>query len=477
MHVNDKNSVFKHLDFIILDLLCMFLSFIFANLIYFGRLNYYSNNIFANTCLFILVPLLFIDVVNNQFSGVLRRNNVDELIIVVKNTIYNFIVTILLMYVIKFSGTYSRVVIVLTYLLFIVFAFVIRTIWKKMIIQGKIVFLSNVSRSLLIISKYEDIKQVLSNINNEEYKQYEIKGLCIVDKDLCGKKIDGYEVICNKKDIYNTVLNNEINEIYVASKNNIITPQLAQKLINSGIGIHININDIYNIEPDTEYISNVGIYRTLELGLFEFTPKQVLYILVKRLIDIIVSIIMTIPLLLLSLIIKITYLLNKDNNSIFYKQDRVGKDGNIFEIYKFRTMDIDAEDKLVELLKNKENKKEWIEYHKLKNDPRTTKIGNLLRRTSLDEFPQFINVLKGDMSIIGPRPLVEGELEYHKGLKLYERVKPGITGWWACNGRSNISYDERLELEYFYVKNISFSLDLLIVLRTIVCIFKKTGAQ
>ena len=136
-----------------------------------------------------------------------------------------------------------------------------------------------------------------------------------------------------------------------------------------------------------------------------------------------------------------------------------------------------AEEELEKLLLNKELKKEWDEYHKLENDPRITKVGKFLRKTSLDEIPQFLNVLKGDMSIIGPRPLVEGELKRHNGLRLYERVKPGITGWWACNGRSNISYDERLELEYYYVKNCSLSLDILTFLRTIYVVLKKTGAE
>ena len=113
----------------------------------------------------------------------------------------------------------------------------------------------------------------------------------------------------------------------------------------------------------------------------------------------------------------------------------------------------------------------------MKNDPRITKIGRHLRRTSLDEFPQFINVLKGDMSLVGPRPLVEGELTDHNGRTLYNRVKPGITGWWACNGRSNINYRERQELEYYYVKNFSLYLEILCIVRSALAVLKRDGAQ
>ena len=104
-------------------------------------------------------------------------------------------------------------------------------------------------------------------------------------------------------------------------------------------------------------------------------------------------------------------------------------------------------------------------------------MGGYLRKTSLDEVPQFINVLKGDMSVIGPRPLVVGELEQHGGLQLYNQVKPGITGWWGCNGRSNTTYDERLELEYYYVKNCSLWMDALTVVKTAVVILKRDGAK
>lgn len=185
---------------------------------------------------------------------------------------------------------------------------------------------------------------------------------------------------------------------------------------------------------------------------------------------------MFIPLVILSVIIKIIYVLSGDSKSCIFKQERIGKDGKKFGIYKFRTMTPDADKQLSELLENSDNQKEWEEYHKFKDDPRVTPIGLFLRKTSIDEFPQFINVLKGDMSIIGPRPLIEGELEQHNGDKKYWNVKPGITGWWACNGRSNMKYDERLEYEYYYVDNISFLLDVKIFFKTTGCILRKIGS-
>lgn len=201
---------------------------------------------------------------------------------------------------------------------------------------------------------------------------------------------------------------------------------------------------------------------------FPITKTKSGYLFFKRTFDIIFSLIACFFLIPLIIIIKIITLISGDTKTIFFKQKRIGKNGKNIYIYKFRTMIPNAPEVLNELLKQEKYKKQWEHNQKLTNDPRITKIGKILRKTSLDEFPQFINVLKGDMTIIGPRPLVEGEIEAHNGNKfLYESVKPGITGWWACNGRSALSYKERLNLEYYYIRNQSFLLDLKCILKTI----------
>lgn len=202
------------------------------------------------------------------------------------------------------------------------------------------------------------------------------------------------------------------------------------------------------------------------------------YLIIKRLFDILFGILGLIALVPVSFIVLIINVLNKDYSSIFYTHTRIGKDGKEFKLYKFRSMVPNADEVLKELLKQKKYKKEWDKNQKLENDPRITKIGKILRKTSLDELPQFINVLKGDMSLIGPRPLVKGELDKHNGdHALYESVKPGITGWWACNGRSATTYEKRLELEYYYVKNISLLLDIKCIFLTIKAVISKSGAE
>lgn len=206
--------------------------------------------------------------------------------------------------------------------------------------------------------------------------------------------------------------------------------------------------------------------------------KLIFYCVVKRVFDLLCSILGIIFLIPIAIIVKISYMITGDFKSIFYKQKRIGKNGKMIGIYKFRSMIPNADKVLKELLKKKKYRKEWEKNQKLENDPRITKVGKILRKTSLDELPQFINVFKNDMSMIGPRPLVEGELDAHNGNhEIYESVKPGITGWWASHGRSATTYEERLELEYFYVKNRGLLLDLRCIFDTIKAVITKTGAQ
>jgi len=199
---------------------------------------------------------------------------------------------------------------------------------------------------------------------------------------------------------------------------------------------------------------------------------------VKRFFDIgfsIFAIIITLPITIpIAVIIKLT-----DGGNIIYGHERVGKGGRKFKVLKFRSMYMDADKKLKEILENDPKaKEEWEKTFKLKNDPRITPIGKFLRKTSLDELPQFINVIKGDMSVVGPRPVVEEELikYYKEKANLYKSIKPGVTGYWQVEGRSDTDYDERIKMDEYYIKNQSFLFDLKIILKTIKVMITRKGA-
>ena len=204
------------------------------------------------------------------------------------------------------------------------------------------------------------------------------------------------------------------------------------------------------------------------------------YTVIKRAFDIFCALIGCVFLLPLTAFVKISYVLTGDRDPIFLKNHmRIGKDGVPFEFYKFRTMVPDAERILhEELFKDPAIKAEYMERKKLKNDPRVTKMGGFLRKTSLDEFPQFLNVLKGDMSVIGNRPYLVSEREDMGGYFAdIEKTKCGIVSYWAVSGRSGLSFDKRLELEAEYSERQCLKLDLLIMAKSVVTIIGKEGAE
>ena len=226
----------------------------------------------------------------------------------------------------------------------------------------------------------------------------------------------------------------------------------------------MNINDT----------TTVCINRTVNVSMKTKSISKIM----KRIVDLLAGIMGMIILIPLMLIIKIANIFTKDKASIFFVQNRIGKDGKIFKMYKFRTMIIGAEEELEKLLiENEDLRNEYELNKKIKDDPRVTKIGKFLRKTSLDEFPQFINILKGEMSLVGPRPYLKREKkdigkDYYKIIEM----TPGLTGLWQVSGRSNISFEERVKLDMEYYKKNSFWGDMKILLKTITAVLNKKGA-
>lgn len=199
------------------------------------------------------------------------------------------------------------------------------------------------------------------------------------------------------------------------------------------------------------------------------------YIKIKRVIDVILA---SVALILLSPLFAIIAIAIKIDSKgpVFFAHKRIGKNGKIIKLYKFRSMVINAE----ELIKSftPEQMREYKENYKLTNDPRITKVGKFLRKTSLDELPQLINIINGDLSIIGPRPVVADELEkYGVNKDKFLSVTPGLTGYWTANGRSNTTYEQRMEMELYYIDNLSLKMDIKVFFKTILSVLKKEGAR
>lgn len=217
-----------------------------------------------------------------------------------------------------------------------------------------------------------------------------------------------------------------------------------------------------------EYASGVRVERERESLALRFC---------KRSTDLIFGIIGCLALLPLAIIVKLAYVLSGDFHSIFYTQDRIGRNGKIFKLYKFRSMIPNADKELKKLLRKKEYSDEWDKYKKLQNDPRITKVGKIIRRLSIDEMPQFINILTGKMSLVGNRPYLPREKEdmsyYYDDIV---STKPGLISLWAINGRNNLDFVSRLKLERYYSKNVNPILDIKILILSVFVVIKGKGA-
>lgn len=227
------------------------------------------------------------------------------------------------------------------------------------------------------------------------------------------------------------------------------------------------------MEHENEHIKND--YYKIKMSNVHKKYSLLSYLLYKNIFDKTLSFVAIVLLSPIFLLIASSIKMDDPRGPVIYSQSRVGQYGRLFKLYKFRSMEFEAEKKL------KENEKLYAKYvsnnYKLKpeDDPRITKIGKFLRKTSLDELPQFFNILKGDMSLVGPRPVIKDELveyDYHKLLL----VKPGAMGLWQANGRSDISYPKRARIEEYYVDHFCFKLDLKILFKNIVNIFEGIGA-
>lgn len=210
----------------------------------------------------------------------------------------------------------------------------------------------------------------------------------------------------------------------------------------------------------------------------KLVQEKIVYKVIKRIVDIIGAIFGIILLIPLTMGVFIANLIEKDKGSIFYTQNRIGKNGKLFKMYKFRSMVMGADEILDKYLENNEKaKEEYVINKKLKDDPRITKVGKFIRKTSIDEFPQFINILKGDMSLVGPRPYLPRERD--DMTEYYDCIvsqKPGLTGLWQVSGRNDLTFEERLKLDKIYYEKKNISMDFGILMKTFLKVFYKEGA-
>lgn len=481
MHMRERYSWIKHLDFMLIDVIWLMISFVVAYYLKFENFLMFEEQEWLSLFIIVCAINLLVTLYMNPYSGIIRRRYYEQFLREIPLLIYQVVIICIMFYALKIGTLFSREMMFTMYFMYFLGAHVLKYIRKRIIIgrDGS----KYKKRKILVVGDSKTIDKVVENILVGDLIEHEIDYIYLIDAEEKGLEengIGGKEIDENKiKDF--TVISDyqklDIDEVFIATNVGKVDKALYKFFNNNGVPINFCIETITGFEIENSFVQRVGNYQSLCIDEFQYDANQVTYFFLKRIMDIICGLLGLILLIPVSIIIKIAYMITGDFKPIFYTQKRIGKDGKTINIYKFRSMVYNAEDVLNEMLKEEKYQKEWDENQKFEKDPRITKVGKFIRKASIDELPQFINLITGEMSLVGPRPLVEGELENHDGLKLYNKVKPGITGWWACNGRSNIEYRERLELEYYYVQNCSLLLDLICLLRTVLVVLKKEGAK
>ena len=420
------------------------------------------NLIIPNTYFYFWIPAVFIFFL--FFTEAHKR--MIPFFEVVKNTLcgifYATVAAIFILYLLHSINDLSRLFVVLLFFM----SFILVCIVQQLLIA---IFnrLNVLKEPVLFIGANATTQKIIQHL-----KHNNCFGIKVVDI-VSGKFSDNYEQDIEKtksiieKTNVKTII---ISSIHMNKMSRIVTD--IQPLVKNII-FTPNLIDIpiANLSINKLPIENI-VLLTIKNNLANRRNRFIKYVF-----DMVLTIVGTIC--ISPLLICIAVWIYKDSpGPVIFKHMRVGKDGKMFPCYKFRSMCVDAKEKLDELLQNDpQAREEWERDFKLKNDPRITKSGAFLRRTSLDELPQIFNVLKGEMSLVGPRPIITDEvIKYGSHIDDYLMVKPGIAGIWQCSGRNDISYEERVQLDSWYVRNWSVWLDITILWKTLKAVLAKKGA-
>lgn len=456
----------RHLDFIALDVACIEIALLIAKLV---TTLVMKELAFEYWQLFILFPLIYVvmSILMDAYNGILQRGYLKELGALLKIDIVTSCFLIFVFYFLLMLPTLPRLVPIVFFLIHIPLAYAARFNHKFYLRKrySKVKY----ARQIVVATTEKAAREMIQTIKVSAIRNYQFFGLAVLDKAMVGEKIEDVPVTADKNSFIRYIKEQIVDEVFInLPDDSAATLELTDQLLQMGITVHIFMEGAYQKLPN-RVISNIFGYNVLSTTISPVTFRQSL---MKRVIDICGGFAGCLITALLTIIIgPIIYI--KSPGPIFFSQIRVGKKGREFKIYKFRSMYMDAEERKKELMAQNTIKDGMM--FKMDNDPRIIKgIGNFIRKTSLDEFPQFWNVLKGDMSIVGTRPPTLDE--YHRYSPHHKRrlcMLPGITGLWQTSGRSSILDFERVvELDTEYIERWSLNLDFKIIVKTVMQVFK-----
>lgn len=483
MYRKDLERWLKHIDFIVLDMICLQLAYVLAYAISGYGFNPYAIIIYRNMAVFLELADLIVIFAYGTMKSVLKRGYYRDFVVTVKHSVMVGALAVLYLFMLQQGQKFSRLALILTIVIYLLLTYLVRELWKKFLRKK---MEDGGERKLLIITSEDAAEQVVVNMKENNYARYTLAGVAVIDADWTGKKVHGVPVVANEETAAMYVCQEWIDEVLIVISEVLPYPsELIEQLTETGVTIHLNLAKITNVPGKKQFVEKVGNYIVLTTSINYASSKQ---LMLKRLMDIAGGLVGCILTGIICVFVGPAIYIASPG-PIFFAQERVGKNGKKFKMYKFRSMYMDAEERKAELMKD--NKLGDGKMFKLDFDPRVignkilpdgthkTGIGDFIRRTSLDEFPQFFNVLKGDMSIIGTRPPLISETslyELHHRARL--AIKPGITGMWQVSGRSDITdFEEVVRLDKEYIENWNIGMDIKILFKTVLVVFRKDGSM
>ena len=483
MYRKDSERWIKHADFIALDMICLQLAYVLAYAISGYGFNPYNTIIYRNMAVFLELADLIVIFAYDTMKSVLKRGYYEDFKVTFKHSVIVGVLAVLYLFLIQEGHIFSRLTLILTISLYIGITYSARELWKKLLRKQ---MEDGGERKLLIITSEAVAEQVVLSMQENNYARFTLAGVAVIDADWTGRDIHGVPVVANKENAAMYVCQEWIDEVLIVISDNLPYPsELIEQLSETGVTIHLNLGKITNVPGKKQFVEKVGNYTVLTTSINYASTQQ---LMLKRLMDIAGGLVGCILTGIICIFVGPAIYIASPG-PIFFTQERVGRNGKKFKMYKFRSMYMDAEERKAALMKD--NKLGDGKMFKLDFDPRVignkilpdgthkTGIGDFIRRTSLDEFPQFFNVLRGDMSIIGTRPPLISETnlyELHHRARL--AIKPGITGLWQVSGRSDITdFEEVVKLDKEYIENWNIGMDIKILLKTVLVVFKEDGSM
>ena len=469
MYKREKRSWMKHLDFTIMDIILLQAAFLLSYAIRFHHMWAYGEAIYWRLAVVTILIQVCIIFFTEPYKNILRRDKAQELKAVIGQCTMVFLGVILFMYATKQSEYYSRQMLFGFWAMAMFFSY-IGHILLKLWVRRQLSAEKNCSVMLLITTN-DMVEQCIINFEKTLYRSFKIKGIVVLDEDRQGDVIRQVPVVANADNYMDYVRTNVVDEVFINHDNIQISESMAEKLLEMGIVVHFKLAHEMNLMPN-RVVEKCGPYMVMTSSMCIASPRQ---LFVKRCMDIaggLVGLLITgVAYVFFAPLIKM-----QSPGPIFFTQTRVGKNGRPFKIYKFRSMYTDAEERKKELME--QNQMQGLMF-KMEDDPRIFPIGKIMRKFSIDELPQFWNVLKGEMSLVGTRPPTMDEFEQYEA---HHRArlgnKPGLTGMWQVSGRSDIrDFEEVVAIDTQYIADWTIGLDIMIIFKTIGVVLTGKGSK